>query len=299
MWRHRFALFVAVAAFLLVIAGSLVTTTGSALAVPDWPLAFGQVFPRMEGGVLFEHGHRMIAGVVVTLVVIQWIWTEREDPRKSVRWLSRAMVASIIVQALLGGATVLLRLPVAISSAHAGLAEILFAMTVVMAEQTANRESGIANRPIRDWRFAIPAVVIFAQIMIGAIVRHTGAGLAIMTFPLADGRLIPAFTTPQVAWHFAHRAGAVVVAIVATWTAITALRTGDSRLRRPSLLMLFLVLWQWVMGALTIFSFRGLYPTTAHVAGGALLFVTSVLLAVRSSAVRGAPSAVPVELAAA
>ena len=305
MSRHRFALLVAVAAFLLVIAGSLVTTTGSALAVPDWPLAFGQLFPRMEGGVLYEHGHRMIAGVVVILVIALEVWTEMAETRASVKWLARAMVASIIIQALLGGMTVLLRLPPAVSSAHAGLAQILFAMTVVMAEVTGNGEWGMGNG--RQERAMTPGhsplsiaiahsplpIAVFLQIMLGAVVRHTGAALVIPTFPLADGKLIPEFTTSLVAWQFAHRVGAVVVAIVVAWAAIRALRRPPAvaagrpqgpPVQRLAWLMLGLIVWQIAMGAWTIWSYRGFWPTTAHVAGGALLFVTTVLFALRSAA---------------
>jgi heme A synthase len=298
MRRHRFALLVAVSAFLLVIAGSLVTTTGSALAVPDWPLAFGQAFPRMEGGVLYEHGHRMIAGVVVILVLALEVWTELEERRPAVRWLARAMAFSILVQALLGGLTVLLRLPVAISVSHAAVAELLFAMTVVMADMTASRESRVASRD-SDAGSArglsrITVVAVFLQILLGAVVRHTGAGLAIPTFPLANGRLIPEFTTVLVAWNFAHRVGAVVVTVLVTWTAVANLRGAPPQgpplqnekgpdEKGPAIAMLILIAWQLVMGALTILTWRGLLPTTAHVAGGALLFATSVLLALRSA----------------
>ena len=86
-WRHRFAVAVFAATVLLITAGGLVTSTGSALAVPDWPLSFGQVFPRMEGGVLFEHGHRLIATSVGILTVILAVWTQRAEPRARVRQL--------------------------------------------------------------------------------------------------------------------------------------------------------------------------------------------------------------------
>ena len=63
-WLHRYAMLTAFCTFLLVIAGGLVTSTGSGLAVPDWPLSYGMFFPPLVGGILYEHGHRMIAGAV-------------------------------------------------------------------------------------------------------------------------------------------------------------------------------------------------------------------------------------------
>src|SRR5579864_7269935 len=102
----------------------MVTSTGSALAVPDWPLSNGQFFPRLEGGVFFEHGHRMIAGTVAILTLILAIWLWREEPRPGVRRLGWWAVAIIVGQALLGGITVLYRLPAPVSIAHASLGQI-------------------------------------------------------------------------------------------------------------------------------------------------------------------------------
>ncbi|MGH7896777.1 MAG: COX15/CtaA family protein, partial [Candidatus Binatia bacterium] len=120
-WRNHFAKVTVAATFGLVFAGGLVTSTGSALSVPDWPLSFGQMFPPMVGGVRFEHGHRMIAGTVGMLMLVLAIWTWREEPRSSVRRLAAAALAAVVVQALLGGITVLYLLPTAVSVAHAGL----------------------------------------------------------------------------------------------------------------------------------------------------------------------------------
>ena len=57
----------------LVILGGLVTSTGSGLSVPDWPLSYGEIMPPMVGNVRFEHGHRMIAELGVELRVVQTV----------------------------------------------------------------------------------------------------------------------------------------------------------------------------------------------------------------------------------
>lgn len=301
-WRHRYAVLLACATFLLVIAGGLVTSTGSGLAVPDWPLSFGQVFPRMEGGVLFEHGHRLLAASVGLLTVVLALWTRAAESRAWVRRLAWFMVLAVVLQGVLGGTTVLLRLPSSVSVAHAGLAQIFFALTVVMATATGPRF--LATAPVVDPRAGstralalATALAVYVQILLGAIVRHTGAGLAIPDFPLAFGRLVPPFSSSLVAWHFAHRAFALVVSVLVVWCAVrVALRHGrEPALTSPATVLLALIGFQIFLGALTILTLRAVVPTTAHVATGALLLATSVLLTVRAYHALERPDAVPVE----
>ncbi len=120
---HRYAVLVAAATLLLIFAGGLVTSTGSGLAVPDWPLSFGQLFPPMEGGVLFEHGHRMVAAFVGLLTVVLAVWAWILGVRPAIRWLATAAVFLVVIQGVLGGITVLYRLPLWVSVAHACLAQ--------------------------------------------------------------------------------------------------------------------------------------------------------------------------------
>src|SRR5207237_1930972 len=124
---HRFATFVAGCTILLVLAGSLVTSTGSGLSVPDWPTSYGWnlfAFPpsKWVGGILYEHGHRLIAsGVgVLTIVLAAWLWLE--EPRPWMRWLGVSALGAVVAQGVLGGLPVLFFLPAAISTGHAGLA---------------------------------------------------------------------------------------------------------------------------------------------------------------------------------
>ncbi|MDO8665570.1 MAG: COX15/CtaA family protein, partial [Gemmatimonadales bacterium] len=119
---HRYALAVAGATFVLVVAGGLVTSTGSGLSVPDWPLSFGTLFPRMEGGVRFEHTHRLIAAGVGLLTIALAVWIARREPRRWVRGLAFVAVGAVVIQGVLGGLTVLFKLPTPISVAHASLA---------------------------------------------------------------------------------------------------------------------------------------------------------------------------------
>src|SRR5258707_5124814 len=141
---HRFATFVAGCTVLLVLAGSLVTSTGSGLPVPDWPTRYGWnmfAFPpsKWVGGILYEHGHRLIASTVGFLTIVLAVWLAIQDPRRWMKWLGAAALGAVIAQGVLGGLTVMFFLPASVSTAHAGLAEIFFCMTVAIALFTSPR----------------------------------------------------------------------------------------------------------------------------------------------------------------
>src|SRR5579884_689510 len=119
-WLSTFTKFVAAATLFLIFAGAMVTSTGSGLAVPDWPLSYGRLMPPMVGGIFYEHGHRMIAATVGFLTVIQAIWLQLAARKKFLKVLGWCSVGAVIAQGVLGGLTVLFLLPPAISIAHAG-----------------------------------------------------------------------------------------------------------------------------------------------------------------------------------
>ena len=293
-WLHYYLRFVTAASLLLIVAGGLVTSTGSGLAVPDWPNTYGTfmfAFPlsKMVGGIFYEHGHRLIASTVGLLTIGLAVWIAGIEPRGWVRRLGWAALAAVIVQGLLGGITVLYFLPAPISISHAGLAQIFFALVVSLTLFTSpgwragRRGSGVAGDAVlARLALAVPAV-IYAQILLGATMRHTGAGLAIPDFPLAFGRLLPLRWDAGIAVHFSHRVGALAVTTIVTATAGYLLfRHRDRReLTRPALLLAALVVVQVGLGAWTVLSGRQVAVNTAHVAVGAATFAASVVLALR------------------
>jgi len=288
---HRFAILTAAATFILIFAGGLVTSTGSALAVPDWPLSFGKFFPKMEGGVLFEHGHRMIAGTVALMMLALMVWTLRRERSARARCVAMVAFGLVIFQAVLGGLTVLLRLPLAIAVAHAATAQAFFCLTVALCLLTGSRWSSPQRIAANDHaRPALPALAtittaaIYCQILIGAVMRHMGAGLAIPDFPLSFGRLIPPLESTFIAINFAHRCGALVVAVLVTWTVVRVMRDhwNDSTLRRPAMGLMLLLVAQISLGAIAIWSGKAVVPTTAHVAVGAGVLATSLVLTLRA-----------------
>src|SRR2546426_3378384 len=287
---HRFAVLTAGATLVLLFLGGLVTSTGSGLAVPDWPLSFGQVFPPMVGGVLFEHGHRLAAGVVGGLTVVLALWTVVGDARPAVRALGVLALLAVVLQAVLGGVTVLYKLPLAVSVTHACLAQTFFCLTVTLAlvtgaGWTAAQPQDVSPRLARFAAFTTG--LVFVQLVLGALMRHMGAGLAIPDFPLAFGRLVPPLATPYITVHFAHRVGALAVAVAVAVTVGTVLRerAAGPWLCRPALLAAGLVVVQLTLGALVIWSARAVLPTTTHLVVGAALLATCLVLALRAGRV--------------
>jgi cytochrome c oxidase assembly protein subunit 15 len=248
------------------------------------------VMPPMVGGILYEHGHRMIATAVGMLTIGLAIWLQRKEERTWLRRLGWAALGGVILQGVLGGITVLFFLPAGVSVSHAGLAELFFATVVSIALFTSPgwKNPTLYKERSRAIPFgtltAVAAVSMFVQILLGALMRHTHAGLAIPDFPLAFGQIIPHLDTQAVAVHFAHRAWAVVVSALVIWTLLRAVREHMDRpeLRNPAMLLFALLSGQITLGALTIWSAKAVIPTTAHVAVGAAMWATSATLALRT-----------------
>jgi len=266
----------------------MVTSTGSGLAVPDWPLSFGQVMPPMKGGVFYEHGHRMVATAVGLLTILLAVWIQRSDPRPWMRKLGWTALGLVVLQGVLGGMTVLLKLPVWTSAGHACLAQGFFLVVVFLALALSPRWEFPAFG--RGEAGRVPALAalatgaIYIQLVLGAVMRHMNAGLVIPDFPLVFGGLVPPHFTPEVAVHYAHRVWAVVVLAAVLAASIAALRGGETRpdFQRPATLMILLLVIQITLGASIIWSRRQVTVTTLHVVVGAILLASSFVLTVRS-----------------
>ena len=132
-WLFCFSLFLTGLTSLLIFAGGLVTSHEAGLAVPDWPLSYGQLMPPMVGNVFWEHGHRMIAGTVGMLTLLLAIWTQFKEKRTWMKRLAWIAFGAVVLQALLGGLTVLLMLPPPVSIFHACLAQTFFCILISLA----------------------------------------------------------------------------------------------------------------------------------------------------------------------
>jgi len=282
---HRFALLVAVATFFLIIAGANVTSHDAGLAVPDWPLSFGKFFPQMVGNVFWEHGHRLIAATVGFLTIVLAIYLQLREPRRWVKRLGWIALGLVIVQGLLGGLTVKLLLPLAVSAAHATLAQLFFLTTVSIAVFTSQSwtkaepkffesDNGVSPRTL----CVASLTLILVQLVLGATLRHSATWDQL----LPTGLLV------------AHITGAIIVTLALGVTASAVLlRHRDQRfLTRPAIVALVLLFGQLMLGvaayitrAASPYQPQPLNPmivvTVAHVACGALVFAATILLTLR------------------
>ncbi len=266
---HRFAIFTAAASFLLIVAGGLVTSTGSGLSVPDWPLSYGSLLPPMVGGIRFEHAHRMLAAAAGLLTLILMIWLLVKEPRRGVRRLGMFAFGLIFLQGILGGITVLWQLPLLISVAHACLGQIFFATMAALAQITSPQWTKPDWLPLEaqpsaslQRRGLLTVAAIAIQLVLGALLRHAGW----------RPRLVEA--------HLMMAAG-VGFFIVATAMEILRKHRRALPLIRPALALKGLLILQVILGLSTWARGRETALATAHVAGGALLLAVSVVLAIR------------------
>jgi cytochrome c oxidase assembly protein subunit 15 len=285
---HRFAMLLACAVVGLIAAGANVTSKDAGLSVPDWPTSYGGINPprwyQIEN-VRAEHGHRLYAGSVALATLGLAVALQRREPRPWVRRLGWAAFGAVVAQALLGGITVLFFLPTAVSVAHAGLAQLFLCLTVMLALATspAWRESAALGRAELAPLARIAAVTtacIYLQILLGAVMRHLGAGLAIPDFPLVFGGLVPDHWNAGIAVHYAHRLGALAVGVLVVTTAWRVFRAGGAAaaLRPVAVALVLVVCGQITLGSAVVLSQRATVPNTAHVATGAALLALSWIL---------------------
>lgn len=282
---HRFAMLVACATFFLIIAGALVTSHDAGLATSDWPLSNGQVFPRMVGNLFWEHGHRLVATSVGLLTIGLVIFLFVRERRSWVRRLGLVALAAVVAQGLLGGLTVKLMLPLVVSAAHATLAQLFFCTTVSLAVFTSS--SWIENRPTIEEQGSVQlrylcvgaVIAIFLQLIIGATLRHS----ATWDKPLPVDLLLT------------HLGGAIAVTLLLGSAALMILRRHSSEtfLTRPAKIALALLALQLFLGIAAYLTRMAspndsqplnpmVWVTVAHVACGALVFATTIVLTLRA-----------------
>jgi cytochrome c oxidase assembly protein subunit 15 len=282
---NRFAILVACATFFLIIAGALVTSNDAGLATSDWPLSNGQFLPKMVGNLFWEHGHRMVATTVGILTIALAVYIRVKEKREWVWKLALFALIAVIAQGLLGALTVKMLLPLPVSAAHATLAQLFFCTTVSLAVFTSR--SWIEARPLTEAEGVLPLrylctaalVAIFVQLILGATLRHSAGW---------DKHLPVGLT-------IAHIIGAVVVTVALGIAAMATLRRhqGLTFLTRPAVIALLLLVVQLGLGVAAYLTRvrspndpQPLNPmitiTVAHVACGALVFVTTIVLTLRT-----------------
>ena len=279
MGVHRFTVAAALATFVLLIAGGLVSTTDSGLACPDWPLCEGRFFPEMRDGKQYEHTHRLVASFVGTMTfgLCALLFKHRKRDLR-LKLLGVGAVALIVVQALLGALTVWMKLPAWVSSTHQAASLAFFCLVVTLAFLTLQRMEGasprgLATRVVPRQILAVTGLA-YAQNVAGAVLRHTRAGLACgFDLPLCLGELWPLEGHLGVQFHMVHRVGGLLVGGAMLWLSVVLWRAaeGHKALRALAVALGVGVAVQVVLGIVTVLLSREMVVMTVHSAWGPAL----------------------------
>ncbi len=220
----------------------------------------------------------MVAGTLLTLTLAIALWTLLVERRRWLRWLAVAAFCTVILQATLGGMTVLFFQPPWLSTAHATVAQTFFCIAVAIALFTGRK--WVEEQPAVEFDSRRPSLftltlfsifVLYVQLILGGMFRHHG-----------------------MSW-WPHVLNAVFVAIVLTWTAIRALSVYSriEAVRWPAIVMLSLLVAQLCLGFVAFWTrvewgrnavqpeLPMVVATVTHVAVGALLLATTVVLAIQ------------------
>jgi cytochrome c oxidase assembly protein subunit 15 len=311
---HRFACFCAGSILFLICLGGLVTSHEAGMSVPDWPTTYGYnmyFFPWQDwvGGIFFEHSHRLVASGVVTLLCVLGVWMIFQE-RVWLRWTALAIPIYALLEATLGGIRVV-QAKDWIGIIHGSLAQLIFMAVSLMALFTSRWWIETKRKVVpAKWtgRVAAITVLIFAQLVVGATMRHEHAGLSINDFPTAYGQAWPrtdaasvsAYNQDRIRHHeqptsafyiltqMVHRVGAVLIAscILAATAAMWLTRDSAPELRQWSAIWVVLVCLQIGLGAWTIWSNKAADVATTHVAIGALTLITGAVLTAMSLRLR-------------
>ena len=279
--HHRIAVFIAIITFIVIIAGALVTSEDAGLSVPDWPTSYGHLvkLPPWVGGIVYEHSHRMIAWFTGMCTIVIAVWTWLVERRRWMKYLALGALGTILAQGILGGITVLKFLPPAVSTAHAAVGQTFFCIAVAIAlctgpgwmEETTQRmaDNGHPKLIVLCW-YSI--LILYIQLIFGGMFRHHGMSWA------------------------PHVINALSVSLILTWTGVRALAQFSKidAIRRAAALLLFLLVVQLFLGFAAFFTrvvrIPGISPddfymvlsTVAHVAVGALLLATAIVLTLQT-----------------
>jgi len=287
--------------FVLVALGAFTTSIGAGMAFPDWPLSDGSINPLgwlTEIDKFAEHSHRLSASLMsaITMILAVWLWLTEE--RSWLRRLGYFAVGLVLTQAAVGGLRVLFdhqhidlvntSLGRLFAMLHAVLAQAfvctLFAIAIASSRpwiEGSRGWTGVFSRRLRRLS-AVCVALLFVQLSIAAVVRHSFAGLAIPTFPLStpEGNVLPALWDFRVSIHFAHRvmAGVVSLALIAFVRQLWREPSAPTALRWLGIGLLGLISLQIYLGAQIIWTGRSVSMTTGHVIIGALTLAVTFLL---------------------
>jgi cytochrome c oxidase assembly protein subunit 15 len=316
IWLRRLSKLTVFSTLFLIFAGALVKSHEVGLSVPDWPTTYGKqmfAYPisEMVGGIFYEHGHRMVATIVGFFTMVQAIWLGFSQEPQWLKKIGFFALGMVILQGLFGGITVLFFLPPPVSIIHGILAQTFFMTTIVLAyglsiERSKRTEisgsSGVKRGAV------IMCGLVYVQLILGALMRHTASGMAIPDFPTMGGLWIPTFSETmihninstlfdldidpvsrgQVIIHFIHRLGAIIVTgSIGFFGYKYGSFAKENKLVFAALVSIIgIVILQFSLGAITVLSERSPYIASFHVVTGAALLGACTLFILRTHPIK-------------
>jgi heme a synthase len=271
---QSFSVLTAVGMFLVLLAGVLVTNTGSAEGCGHtWPLCHGEFRPMDSLASLIEYSHRVITGVVgiMVLVLAVWAWKAYQG-RRDVKWLCFLSLFFLFLQSGLGATAVLWGQSKAVLALHFGVSSMGFASVLLLSVVTFQKSGeGNGKKPAaitKGYRAFVWLIFAYVYVLLylGAYVRRAGAGLAINTWPLNNGQLIPDHLYGPVGINFIHRLSALIGLLLILWLFVRTKRDYPGRrdLYTGSLLCVITMVLQIFSGGYVILSSMSLGSLLLH-----------------------------------
>ncbi len=256
--------------YLLMVMGNIVTTTGSGLACPDWPLCHGTVVPPLKVAIWIEWGHRLLGGISGILMVLSTIVVFRQGTG-AVRKLTATSLGLLFLGGLFGGAIVVLEAPLLQGLVHLFVISfhIVIATTIFVLLLLAFRTQRDTGDKCGYNIYTLLFVLVALQVLIGIYVRYGQASLACPDFPLCRGLIFPELVDFKVSIHFFHRLNALLIFLVTLYNLFQATKGTGSVLIAG--ITLFLVVSQATFGAYIVWTGMFLPLIVAHGANGFFL----------------------------
>ncbi len=275
-------------AYCLMVLGNIVSATGSGLACPDWPLCHGTVTPEFRFDIALEWGHRVLAGITTSfiLVTLYLVWKNSKKFPLLKRPL-KFILSFIGIQIVLGGITVALHLSTAVSSIHLLLAILLFSALITIASVITYQDKLVLIRSSKHEKklrnLAVATIVLlFVQFGLGAVLRHSGAGLACPNFPQCLEGFFPIPFTLQTSVHFFHRWIGFILIGSFTHLILSAQKGKIKKLLPLTYLIGSMALVQILLGVFTVTTGLDTSLRAIHAALGYALWAACFFLALRS-----------------
>ena len=258
----------------LLVWGNMVSGLGAGLACPDWPLCFGRFFPQLNFPIFMEHTHRLLG----LLVAIFFIFLARRRLKTYIgkqKLLPVLCSILLVVQIITGGLVVILQLEVNITTFHFANAIIIFILIYTMCaypDGARLQRVTILSKP--NLIYVLLFLIIYAQLVLGAYVRHTNAGLACPDFPGCLGYWIPPYLSKTVVIHLLHRFMGFLILIFCLGLFLMSYYANISKsVFVNSRRLLFLVGLQVVLGIFVVISKLAFSMTAIHLLIALLIII--------------------------